>query len=168
MKINKTDSWSIILWAIIATAVVLSFSSCDVMKQSTKNKGELTESENFEQTHKRKGDTVSYKIPKVTFKDTVIYTTNRQGTTLRTVYDDRGQVSNIDCFASAIEEMTKHNREFMEQWKEKDKTKTEEFDSSFILYIVGGIAFVIVVALVLAFIWLKQQSGIIKAIADKL
>jgi len=168
MKINKPDSWSIILWAIIATAVILTFSSCDVMKQSTKSKGEVTEKENFEQTIKRKGDTVSYKIPKITYKDTVIYTTNRQGTTLRTVYDERGQVSNIDCFASAIEEMTKHNREFMEQWKEKDKTKTEEFDSSFILYIVGGIAFVIVVALVLAFIWLKQQSAIIKAIADKL
>lgn len=146
----------------------ISFASCDIMKQSAKSKGEAGGSEQLESWRKRKGDTVSYKVPKITYKDTTIYTVNREGTTLRTVYDERGQISNIDCFASAIEEMNKQNREFFSQFKEKEKTKTEETNFDWMLYLVLGVVAIFSIGFVLIFIWLKQQSNIIKAIADKL
>jgi len=146
----------------------ISFISCDIMKQSAKSKGEASGSEQLESWRKRKGDTVSYKVPKITYKDTTIYTVNREGTTLRTVYDERGQISNIDCFASAIEEMNKQNREFFSQFKEKEKTKTEEANFDWMLYLVLGVVAIFSIGFILVFIWLKQQSNIIKAIADKL
>lgn len=154
---------------ILTLLIITTFFSCDIMKQSAKSKGEASGSEQLESYRKRKGDTVSQKViynPK--FKDTTIYTTNRQGTTLKTVYDERGQVSNIDCFASAIEEITKHNREFFEQYKEKEKTKTEEANFDWVIYLVAGLVFIVVTALILLFIFMKQQSSIIKQIQDRL
>lgn len=143
-------------------------SSCDIMKQSTKSKGEASGSEQLESWRKRKGDTVSYKVPKITYKDTTIYTVNREGTTLRTVYDERGQVSNIDCFASTIEEMNKQNREFFSQWKEKEKTKTEEANFDWLIYVVIGLVVLGITALILLFIFMKQQSNLLQQIQSKL
>jgi ASC-1-like (ASCH) protein len=153
---------------IISLLIIFCFFSCDIMKQSAKSKGEESISEQTESWRKRKGDTVSYKIPKITLKDTTIYTVNREGTTLRTVYDERGQVSNIDCFASTIEEMNKQNREFFKEWKDKEKTKTEEANFDWVLYLVLGFASIVIIGFLLIFIWLKQQSNIIKTIASKL
>jgi uncharacterized membrane protein len=157
-------------WKNIVILILLLFicCSCDVMKQSTKSKGEISASEQIENKTFRKGDTVSYAIPKITYKDTTIYTTNRQGTTLRTVYDERGQVSNIDCFASAIEEISRQNREFFEQFKDKQKEKEEKFDSSFILYIVGGLVVLGIVALFLFYKTINKNSKAIDAILNKI
>lgn len=149
--------------------LLISIASCDIMKQSTKSKGEAGGSEQLESWRKRKGDTVSQKViynPK--FKDTTIYTVNREGTTLRTVYDERGQVSNIDCFASAIEEMNKSNREFFEQWKDKEKTKTEEANFDWVIYVVIGLVVLGITALILLFIFMKQQSNLLQQIQTKL
>ena len=88
---------------IYIIAVLFLISSCDIQKKAIKNKQDRTISELEERTIKRKGDTVSYTIPKVTYKDTIIYTINRQGTTLRTVYNDTGNISQIECFSSLIE-----------------------------------------------------------------
>jgi len=158
--------------SIIKTIVALSMFamcfSCDIMKQSTKSKGESSASEINESYRKRKGDTVSLVLPKITYKDTTIYTVNRQGTTLRTVYDERGQVSQIDCFASAIEEMTKQQNNFFESWKNKDKTKTEEFDSSFILYIIIGIVILCIIAMLLFYKTMNKNSEAIATILKKL
>lgn len=152
---------------IILILLIIS-SSCDIMKQSTKSKGEAGGSEQLESWRKRKGDTVSYKVPKITYKDTTIYTVNREGTTLRTVYDERGQISNIDCFASAIEEMNKQNREFFSQWKEKEKTKTEEANFDWLIYVVIGLVVLGITALILLFIFMKQQSNLLQQIQTKL
>lgn len=154
--------------ALLLLAMLLICFSCDIMKQSTKSKGEASASENIETITIRKGDTVSYIVPKITYRDTTIYTVNRQGTTLKTVYDERGQISNIDCFASAIEQMTKQNRQFFEQWKEKEKTKEEKFDSSFILYIVGGVVILGAIALFLMYKTINRNSKAIEIILNKL
>jgi len=157
-----------IIVALLMVAMFLMCFSCDIMKQSTKSKGESSVSEINESYRKRKGDTVSLVLPKITYKDTTIYTVNRQGTTLRTVYDERGQVSQIDCFASAIEEMTKQQNNFFESWKNKDKTKTEKFDSSFILYIIIGIVILCIVAMLLFYRTMNKNSEAIATILKKL
>ena len=115
---------------------LLSLTSCDITKQAIKDKGEREITETIETITTRKGDTVTFSVPNVIYRDTTIYTVNRQGTTLRTVYNEQGKVTNIDCFSSAINEITKSQKEIIEQWKSKDKSKEENFDSSFILYIV--------------------------------
>lgn len=117
--------------------ILLILCSCDIQKQSSKSKVDTDLKEQYESKVYRKGDTVTV-VPNIIYKDTIIYTVNRQGTTLRTVYDDQGRVSQVDCFASAIEEMTKINRELLQTVKEKDKEKTEEFSDRWLLYIVMG------------------------------
>lgn len=168
LETMKTSILSKILTALLLLAMLLICFSCDVMKQSTKSKGEASASESSETWTKRKGDTVSFVVPKITYRDTTIYTVNRQGTTLRTVYNESGQISNIDCFASAIEEMTKQNRQFYEQWKEKDKTKEEKFDSSFILYIIGAVVILGMFGFTLIFLLLRKNTKAIELIAGKI
>ena len=132
--------------------------SCDITKQASKTKSDSSGKESIETITKRIGDTVTYTIPNVILRDTVIYTVNHQGTTLRTVYDKTGAISNIDCFASVIEEIKRENREFQESIKDKEKDKTEDFDSSFILYIISGVVIVLIVFLLLMFYFINKNS----------
>lgn len=130
--------------------------SCDIQKEATKSKSDTGFKENIESTVFRKGDTVHYEIPNVIYKDTTIYRTNRQGTTIKTVYDQTGNIASIDCFASAIAEIKKENREFQQNLLNKEQKKTENFDSTFIIYIMIGIVIIICLALYLGFIYLKN------------
>lgn len=97
-----------------------------------------------------------YEIPNVIYKDTTIYRTNRQGTTIKTVYDQGGHIASIDCFASTIAEIRKENREFQQSLKEKESVKTEKFDSSFLLYIITGVAVLGIFAMILMFVYFKN------------
>lgn len=135
--------------------------SCDIQKEATKSKSDTGFKENIETQTFRKGDTVHYEIPKVIYKDTTIYRTNRQGTTIKTVYDQGGNISSIDCFASAIAEFRKENREFQQSIKDKEAKKTENFDSTFILYIIGGVVILGMFALILMFIYVKKNTALV-------
>ena len=153
---------------IYIIAVLFLTSSCDIQKKAIKNKQDRTISELEERTIKRKGDTVSYTIPKVTYKDTIIYTINRQGTTLRTVYNDSGNISQIECFSSLIEITERLERMTEEVIKSKDSEKTEEFDSSFILYIIIGVVLLGAFALFLIYKTLNKNSQAVTAILNKI
>lgn len=135
--------------------------SCDVMKNSQKTKSDSDFTESIESQSYRKGDTVHFEIPNVIYKDTTIYRTNRQGTTIRTEYDNSGKIASIDCFASAIAEIKKENRQFQQSVLEKDKVKTEKFDSSFIFYIVGGVVLIVFFALFLMFLYVKKNTAVV-------
>jgi len=152
---------------ILFLGLLILLSSCDIQKKAIKTKQDKTVSEVEERTIKRKGDTVSYTIPKVTYKDTTIYTVNRQGTTLRTVYNDSGNVSQIECFSSLIEITERLERMTEEVIKSKDREKTEEFDSSFILYIIMGVVALGSVALFLAYKTINKNSKAIQLILDR-
>jgi uncharacterized lipoprotein YehR (DUF1307 family) len=146
----------ILLWFL---AIILGFvlTSCDIQKEATKTKSDTGFKENIESTVFRKGDTVHYEIPNVIYKDTTIYRTNRQGTTIKTVYDKTGDISSIDCFASAIAEIKKENREFQQNLLNKEAKKTENFDSSFIIYIMLGLVIIFCFGLFLGFLYLKNK-----------
>ena len=146
--------------AQILLLILLVFISCDTLKNKTSNSDKSEGKETIETKTTRKGDTVSYKIPRIKYVDTTIYTTNRQGTTLRTVYDKTGQISNIDCFASAIEEMRKENREFQNNIKESTKDKKVEQNFDWLIYLMIGFVLIVFFALFLMFLWLKSQSPI--------
>lgn len=144
------------------------FTSCDIQKKAIKNKEDITTSEVQERTIKRAGDTVRYTVPKITYKDTTIYTVNRQGTTLRTVYGNSGQIEQIDCISSLIEVTERLERMTEEVIKSKDREKTEEFDSSVILYGFIGLALIIAVLAFFFFRFLGQNTRAMNKVLERL
>jgi len=141
---------------IILLSVALS--SCGIKKNAVKNKTDRTLTESTESITKRVGDTVTYTVPKIVLKDTTIYTVNRQGTTLKTSYNSQGQISQIDCFASMIEEITKSNRLLVEAIKEKDKEKEENFNPQYFIYSLA----VLVLIVLLGFVYINNKITKIK------
>jgi len=152
---------------IIYTLLVLSIISCDIQKISDKTKDNSNYKENTEVKTFRKGDTVHFEIPKIQFKDTIIYRTNRQGTTIQTVYDKQGTVKSIDCYASRIEELTRQNIEYQKNLKQKQSAKTEKFNTAWVLYFVIGIVIIFVVALLLMFLYIKKNTAVVSAFISK-
>ncbi|WP_299116966.1 hypothetical protein [uncultured Winogradskyella sp.] len=149
-------------------AIILLFNSCDIQKKAIKNKEDRTISEVEERTIKRAGDTVRYTVPKITYKDTTIYTVNRQGTTLRTVYDNSGQIEQIDCISSLIEVTERLERMTEEVIKSKDREKTEEFDSSIILYGFIGVGILLAIGLFFITRFLNQNAKAMNLLLEKL
>ena len=143
---------------ILLVGLLLSCSSARQVKKSDQSRA-VTEQE--ETRTFRKGDTVTFQVPKITLKDTTIYTVNRQGTTLRTVYDGAGNISQIDCFASMIEEITRRNWELVEVIRDKEKQTETEINPITVLYIMIGFALIIAVVL---FILLRNVMGTQKLI----
>ena len=152
---------------IIYTLLVLSMVSCDVQKISDKVKDDSNYKENTEVKTFRQGDTVRFEIPNIKFKDTTIYRTNRQGTTIQTIYDRQGTVKSIDCYASRIEELTRQNIEYQKNSKQKQSAKTEKFNTVWVLYFVIGIVTIFVVALLLMFLYIKKNTAVISAFISK-
>ncbi len=143
---------------LLAITLAIALTSCGIKKNAIKTKTDRTLTENTETTTKRIGDTVTYTVPKIVLKDTTIYTVNRQGTTLKTSYNSQGQISQIDCFASMIEEITKSNRLLVEAIKEKDKEKEETFNPQYFIYSLA----VLVLIVLLGFIYTNNKITKIK------
>lgn len=163
---NKKKILHLLFW-IFAIIMGLLLNSCDIQKEFSKYKSDTGFTENIESQTFRKGDTVHYEIPKVSYKDTTIYRTNQQGTTIKTVYDQSGNVASIDCFASAIAEIRKENREFQQSLKDKESKKTEKFNSSFFLYLGGAIVILGIFALILFFIYVKKNTALLTTYLNK-
>ena len=149
-------------------SVLILFISCDILKKSTKEKEDVSIKDNIETKTFRKGDSVSFRPGNIIYKDTTIYRVSKENTVLRTVYDNNGNIRDIDCYASRIEELTKRNFELEQSKKDKQKEKEEKFDSSFILYIVGGIVVLGIVALLLFYKTINKNSKAIDAILNKI
>ena len=101
--------------------ILLLFASCSVLK----DKKDIETLEQIETKEFRKGDTVTFVVPNIKYKDTVIRTVSRQGTILKTHYDERGQISNIDCISSEIELLRSELRTMTDNSKEKKESYFE-------------------------------------------
>jgi hypothetical protein len=167
MKKNLAFFFKLLVTAL-AISLCFLFASCDIQKNAQKSKSDSDFSENIENRSFRKGDTVHYDIPRVHYKDTTIYRTNRQGTTIKTVYDKNGNMASIDCFASVIDEIRKENRQFQQSLLEKNKTKTENFDSTVIFYIMGAIVLIFFFGLFLLFLYVKKTTAPITTALTKI
>jgi len=151
-----------IIIAILFSVWLLVSTSCDTLKDFTKEKSQTTEKTNTETITRRKGDTVRYEVPVVRYKDTTVYKSNEKGTTLKIIYDKNGNVSNADCFASQFEEIRRENREVQQSIKDKDKHKEVKQNFDWLIYAMIGFVFVVCFALVLGFIYIKQQTAFLK------
>ena len=161
---NKStiDKILLIIGAIVFVLLFFAVTSCDIMKKSAKTKTDRTLTESTETLTKRIGDTVRYEVPRVTYKDTTIYRTNRvTGTTQVVRYNDKGMIDLVECQSGAIEELTRTNRELMEVIKDKESEKEEKFDSSFILYIMIGFMGIILILAFFAFKYISKNTAIV-------
>ena len=76
-------------------------------------------------------------------------------------------MASIDCFASAIDEMRKENRQFQQSLIDKSKVKTENFDSTFVFYIIGGIVLIVFFALFLMFLYIKKNTSAVTQLLNR-
>jgi len=157
----------ILFISLLFSLVMLLFNSCDVYKKSSKEKTDIDFNEKIETKTFRKGDTVVY-VPNVKYKDTIIYTYNRQGTTLKTVYDKSGSVQKIDCYSADIETLINETRRLQDNSKIKDSEKKEEVNTTWILYLFGAFMIIICFALFLFFIYIKGQTATFTSILEKI
>jgi len=152
---------------LIAFFLMSAIWSCDIQREVSKTKDSTDTQEALERTTTRKGDTVAYKTV-LHVKDTTVYTVNRQGTTLKTVYDSNGNISQTECFASAISDILKYTKDIQQDSSTKEKVEQYRFDPT-IIYAIGGVI-VLLGGLFLFFLYrsINKQSAIINTIVEKL
>lgn len=126
--------------------LILLLSGCNLLKKVDKKQNDSDLTETIVTKTTRIGDTVVYSIPTVRFKDTTIYTYNRQGTTLKVRYDTEGKVDLAECIASAVAEMKEENRRFIESQSEKQKEGSMETNINWNIVLLGGIGLVLIFA----------------------
>lgn len=145
--------------------------SCDIQKESAKQKNDIDLDESFRNISFRKGDSIIY-VPNVQLKDTTIYRTTVQGTVLKTVYDQSGQISVIECQSSQIAELTEMNRRLLDQSKTKEQSKDENIGMQFIPLIIGGVVVIFLILVIFLFLYLKSMNkkndAILQFIQNKL
>lgn len=133
--------------------------SCDITKSASKTKFDTTLKDDLETKRMRKGDSIGYYPDRnIILKDTTIYRVSKENTVLRTVYDSSGNISSVECTAAQIEELTRRNILLEQEVKEKDSTKEENFDSSFILYIIIGVVVLGMFAMILMFVLINKNT----------
>lgn len=128
---------------LILTLLIL-LGSCSITKKADKKKLDTKLTEQIITKTTRIGDTVRYEVPKVILKDTTIYTYNKQGSTLITRYNEKGNVSQIECLTSNIDLLMQENRMLVESLKAKQSEKKEVTKDSFIYAFALGIVIIII------------------------
>ena len=142
--------------------ILILFYGCDVLKKTVKNQEDRTVKESTETITHRKGDTVTYYIPKVKYRDTTIVKRNYiTGTTQTVRYNDAGMIDLVECQSGAIEELKRTNKELVEAIKEKDKTKETEFQTEVIIYIMIGIVLIFGIAFFLLFKYISKNTALV-------
>lgn len=122
---------------------ILALYSCDIQKESSKQKNNIDFAERIETKEIRKGDTVTYVVPNVIYKDTIITTVSRQGTILKTYYDSNGKVSQSDCIGAEIDLLRNEIRTLTDKTTTKEKKKEESYFDSPLLWIIIALAFIV-------------------------
>lgn len=144
--------------------LALLLQSCDIQKQSAKQKNDIEQTERIETKEVRKGDTVTYIVPVIKYKDTVITTVSRQGTVLKTYYDKNGNISKSDCIGAEIDLFRLEMRSLIDQSKNKQQEKREKFDNTWIFAIMGGIVLMFFILILFIFFYLNSQTKKINTI----
>jgi hypothetical protein len=133
------DYWKNILIFILLFCLF----SCGIQKESAKEKKDIETSERIEIKEVRKGDTVTYIVPNVIYKDTVITTVSRQGTILKTYYDKQGNISKSDCISSEIDLLRLELRNLKDKSKIKESVKEESFLKNPLIWIIFALVAIV-------------------------
>jgi hypothetical protein len=139
-KLNEINMKTLIKILLISFLL----QSCDIQKESFKQKNDFETNERIETKEVRKGDTVTYIVPNVIYKDTVITTTSRQGTILKTYYDKQGNISKSDCISSEIDLLRLELRNLKDNSITKEKIKEESFFDNPLIWLIIALLIVFI------------------------
>lgn len=115
--------------------LLLFLMSCDITKQASKTKTDTETNEQYERIEKRDGGIATFKPEStIVYRDTTIYVKGTNGTELKVIYDKTGKASEFDCKGALIDITERYNKQIQESVKEKDKQKTEEVNTDWIMY----------------------------------
>ena len=134
------DYWKNILIFILLFCLF----SCGIKKESFKQKNDFETNERIETKEVRKGDTVTYIVPNVIYKDTVITTVSRQGTILKTYYDKQGNISKSDCISAEIDLLRLELRNLKDKSKIKESVKEESFFNNPLIWLIIALLIVFI------------------------
>ncbi len=107
----------------------------------------------------KKGDTVTFVVPKVTYKDTTITTYNKRGSGASVNYDINGLIDKIQCIEQSAEEWRVEQREHEE--KEKIKSKETETKTTFTFELIA-----LVIVFLAGFFLYKNMNSKISTITN--
>jgi len=127
---------------LLILSVLVLFSSCKLFKKVSK--GQTKSQEEILVKTTRKGDTVTYVVPRIKYKDTTIISVNRVGSRIETRYNNNGDIDKIDCLTANVDELTR----IIKSLEEKNKNKEEKAkpDSGFWFLIILAVGVVLVIA----------------------
>ena len=135
---------------VILLVIILTMTGCKMLRKVKESTDDTTSTEQTIQKTFRKGDTIYFDVPRAKYKDTTIYSVNRQGTTLRTVFNEEGNVSDIECLTSRIDELLQINKGLRESKSDRE-TESEKMTKGI------NINIIIIAALVLAFFYFDKR-----------
>jgi cobalamin biosynthesis Mg chelatase CobN len=147
-----------ILKRTLFIALLLSVSSCDVLKSARKQKNDIKSTEKIEVKTTRKGDTIRFEVPKITYKDTTIVKTNYVSRTqARVNYNAQGGISSIECISAEINELRRELRTINDQSKVKKQEKEKTTNTSAMVFSIIAIGIALAIILV-AGIWIISRQ----------
>ena len=147
---------------------ILLLSGCDILKRSQKSKDQSDYSERITTETIRKGDTITYTVFTPIFKDTTITSTNRvTGATLTMKYDQQGKLD-LECITAEINELKQEIRNANIDKVEKEREKEATFDNTIVIYIVLGVALLLIIGLIFLGIMINKYAGGVNNILKKL
>lgn len=131
---------------------------CKSTKDKLKTEVDRTTTETTKKITQRKGDTVTYVVPNIILKDTVITKTNTvTGTTQILRYNEEGKLTAAECISGVVQIIEESNRKVIEAIQESSKHKENEISPMVILYAFIGFAIFIVIILFFVFTYFKKQ-----------
>ena len=126
----------------------LLFTSCSVTKDQFKNKKDISDVSEIETRTTRPGDTLTFSIPNIQYRDTVITRVNYETRTVASVKYDNAGNKTFECISAEIDEFKREMREFHDNSKIKDKEKEETFNPQYFIYALAALALVVVIGFI--------------------
>ncbi len=148
-------------------AFILLFYSCDIQKQATKNKKQSDATEEITTISKRAADTLEFVIPKFNYKDTTIYHINRITGTQGVIRYDKSGVASVECITAELDELKKEIRTWSETEKDKTSEKTENINTTVMLYMMLGFVAIVLGAMFLVVRSFNKNSELIKKALER-
>lgn len=103
---------------------ILLLTGCNLLKKVNKKENDTSQVVQTTERTVRKGDTVTFVVPNIRYKDTTIYSVNRVGTRIETRYDNQGNIDLINCYSSEIDLLKTQVSLLQQSSSEKDKTES--------------------------------------------
>ena len=134
---------------ILFILTLITITSCaslfDLEKTDKSTKDTVTK---ITEKSKKGGETI-LTVPKIIYKDTTIYTVNRQTKTILSTRFDKTGAQTISCLEEAINEKNTIIEESIKANKETLTELKNEFNPQYIIYAIALLGFILIIGMIL-------------------